>query len=328
LSVQDPNAPATAPAAQAATPEIAPASIPGHTPLPSLEGDGGENYDPSQELAALAQMREAAKAAAPPAAPTAPEVPAPAATPEAPKAEPQDDFDAKAARYFNKVAALEKERDTARAELEQLRARAKRADELENAKTPEEYFKARGWGPEVLQDYILNGPKAVAPEIVEVKSETAKLREELAALRAERQQADQARQIEQYKASIPAQLGDGHGLQYLGAYYAGNKQEMADHVFNVMEAAYRKSGTQLSVLEAAKAIDKALGEQARRFQSVSQSAPAQATNAPAQASPSAPSLNNRTPVAAPEPRKSTETPDFLPNYDEAVQLLRSSTNRK
>jgi hypothetical protein len=324
---------------ESTTPRGMPASEPVSVPDSSgPDGDGGESYNPQQDTAAAFQaLREAkaAKAAETPAVPeTKAEVAAEAAaatvpeTPAAP-APDADPTDAKLNRVFNRIAALERERDEARDYARRFAEGAKRAEELE-AKfkklkaDPREWMQESGWTQDTLADFILKGDEAVSPKLTTVEQRQSALEAEVQQLRAEREQAIQTKRIDDFVASIPGALGE-HKSKFptLTAYFDSDA-EMAQQVFSVMRSAYQNQKTELTVLEAAEGLENVLVNQAKRFaRRASSETPT--TSPTASATKPAPTLTNKS-TASPSPA-SAESDGVSLNYKAALETLRARTTK-
>lgn len=309
------------------------ASVP--APDVSDSGDGGESYNPAQDTAAAFKALQDAKA--PPAETPAPETPAEVATAAAeaslpddgpPVAPESDPTDAKLNRVFNRIAALEKERDEARVYASRLAERAKHADELETkfAKLkadPREWMQESGWNQDTLADFILQGDRAVTPQLATVEQQQKALAAEVQQLRAERDQANQARRIDEFVSSIPGQLGEHKSkLPTLTAYF-DNDAELAQQVFNVMRTAYQDRKTELTVFEAAQGLENVLANQAKRFARRASSETPTTSTAPA--TKPAPTLTNKS-TASPSPA-STESDGHSLNFKAAVETLRAARTK-
>lgn len=319
-----------------------PASVPASVPDVSGSGDGGESYNPSQDNAAAFQALRDAKAAKPaetPATPPAPETKAEAAeaaatatlpdegqTPPAPDPDPTD---AKLNRVFNRIAALEKERDEARGYVSRLAERAKRADELESKfqalkADPREWMKESGWDQDTLADFILRGDQAVSPQLATVEARHKALEDEVRALRAEREQSKQEQQTHEFVSSIPSQLGEHKSKFPTLTSYFDSDAEMAQQIFGVMRSAYQDRKTELTVLEAAQGLENVLANQAKRFaRRASSETPT--TSTPASATKPTPTLTNKS-TASPSPA-SPETDDHSLNLKAAAEMLRAARTK-
>lgn len=313
----------------------APRTMPQGTPPTPPEGDGGADYNPAQDTAAAIATLRAAKAPSADAPPAdAGQVVAAAVadatgTPAPPAAEHTtpvvDPADAKLDRIFTRIAALEKERDEARGSLSRLEAEAatgrEAREKLERLrKSPKELIKELGWNQDTLADYVLKGDDAVSPQLTAFEQQQADLKREIEQLRHERAQEQQARKIEEFKGTIPAQLKDAKAsLPHVSSYF-DSEREMADAVWRVMATAYQQQKTELTVLEAAKAVENVLSEQAKRFTRASSQSPASSNPASAP-KPPAPTLTNR---ATTTPTTSVvESDETSPNFKAAAELLRS-----
>lgn len=325
--------------APTSTPTPEPSAAPA-APSSSVPDSGGEAYNPAQDNEAGFAAFRAAKQAASDAPATKAEVvaaavadatgaPAPSAAPTeaAPTKtdEPSAD-DAKLNRIFNRIAALEKERDEARGSLSRLEQRAARADELEQKlaklkSSPTELMNELGWNQDTLAEYILKGNEATSPKLTAVEQEQKALKDELEALKRERAEGERARKINEFKSSIPSQLKDAKTeLKHLGTYFDSDA-EMADAVWNVMASAYQTQKTELTVVEAARAVENVLAEQAKRFSRASSQSPTSSNTAPATKPAPTPTLTNKSPTTT--PAKTAESDDVSPNYAAAAELLRS-----
>lgn len=328
-------------AVETTAPRAMPASVPASVPDVSGSGDGGESYNPTQDNAAAFQALRDAKAAKPaetPPAPPAPETKAEAAeaaaaatlpegqTPPAPDSDPTD---AKLNRVFNRIAALERERDEARGFASRLSERAKRADELEtkfNAlkADPREWMKESGWDQDTLADFILRGDQAVSPQLATVEARHKALEDEVRALKAEREQSKQEQQTHEFISSIPGQLVEHKSKFPTLASYFESDGEMAQQIFGVMRSAYQDRKTELTVLEAAQGLENVLANQAKRFaRRASSESPT--TSTPASATKPTPTLTNKS-TASPSPA-SSEIDDHTLNYKAAAEMLRAARTK-
>lgn len=320
------------------------APAPVSTPEPAADPSGGESYDPAQDIAAGLEAFRAAKAA--PAAeakpsPEAVETAAVAAATGTPAAEPAsspptaaepagDATDAKLNRVFNRIAALEKERDEARSSLSRLEARAARADELqakldELKASPTKVMEELGWTQETLADWVLKGGQSEAVALTAQDRKIAELEKRLKEREARDAEAQREARIAEYVRTIPEQLKDAKkDLPHVAAYYDSDA-ELASAVWGVMRRAYQDQKTELTVVEAAQAVERVLSEQAKRFSRASSQGapaptPASSTPAPA-AKPPTPTLTNKATASAPP--TAAETDDVNPNFKAAAELLRS-----
>lgn len=321
------------------TPRGMPASDP--VPVPDSSGpdsDGGESYNPAQDTAAAFQALRDAKAAKAAETPEAPETKAEAATtaaeaslpPEPGKETPPPDADptdAKLNRVFNRIAALERERDEARDYARKFAEGAKRAEELEaklaKLKTdPREWMQESGWNQDTLADYILKGDEAVSPKLTTVEQRQKALEIEVQQLRAERDQAVHEQRTREYIATIPAQLAE-HKSKFptLSAYH-DTDASLAEHVFSVMRSAYQNQKTELTIFEAAQGLEDVLANQAKRFaRRASSETPT--TSPAASATKPTPTLTNKS-TASPSPA-SAESDGVSLNYKAAIETLRART---
>lgn len=332
-------------AAETTAPRTMPAVTSEPVSVPDSSGDGGESYNPAQDNAAAFQMLREAKAKAEPASTPEPaSVPVPEtkaeaadaaaasvlpddAAPKTPPA-PDADQDAKLNRVFNRIAALEKERDEARGYVSRLADRAKRADELEakfaEIKTdPRKWMQEAGWTQDTLADYILKGDQAVAPAIATVEQKYKSLEDEVRQLRAEREQAVHEQRTQQFVSSIPAQLGEHKSKFPTLTSYFENDGEMAQQIFSVMRSAYQDRKTELTVLEAAQGLENVLANQAKRFaRRASSETP---TTSAAPATKPTPTLTNKS-TASPSPA-SAESDDYSLNLKGAAEFLRAARTK-
>jgi hypothetical protein len=317
-----------------------PASVPASVPDVSggSDGDGGESYNPAQDNAAAFQALREAKAKpaeTPPAAETKVEAAEAAATAslpdegQPPPAPDPDPTDAKLNRVFNRIAALEKERDEARGYVSRLADRAKRADELEAKfaalKTdPRAWMQESGWTQDTLADFILRGDQAVSPQLATVEQRQKALEDEVRQLRSEREQAVYNKQVDDFVASIPSQLGE-HKPKFptLTSYFESDA-EMAQQIYGVMRSAYQDRKTELTVLEAAQGLENVLANQAKRFaRRASSETPT--TSTPASAAKPQPTLTNKS-TASPSPA-SAESDDYSLNLKAAAEMLRAARTK-
>lgn len=272
---------------------------------------------------------KAAKTAneAPAAEPTKVETP-PAEPPKDPAKELEagDAGDAKLAKVFNRISRLEQERDEARAEKETLKSKAAKAEALEAEKAlflkdPEQFFKTYGWDQETIRDYVVNGPKALKPEVAQQRSETQELRKQVEELKNERRAEAEAKQVAEAKSRIPALLKtDEAKFPTLHAYY-DQPGEMADAIFNVISITYQQQKTVLTVHEAAEAVEKVLEEQAKRFSRARSKEPEPSTKQPATKQPS-PTLTN-VPPGSSQPSKPPEESTDEENFAAALAILKA-----
>lgn len=304
------------------------------TGTPATDTSSTPAADPTSADSSLGAAQAAYKAAI--AAQAAPETEAaaevPAATAEKP-AEPAKDpakeleagGDEKLGRVFNRISRLEDELKAAKGETDTLKQRAARADELEAEKQlflsdPEKFFTNYGWDKETIRDYIVNGPSAVKPEAAKVRKETQTLKQEMEALKAELRAKDEAGQVQQAKARIPAALApDKAKFPTLHAYY-DQPAEMADAIYGVINATYQQQKTVLTVHEAAEAVEKVLAEQAKRFSRASSKEPEPSTKQPATKQPS-PTLTNVPPSSSNPPIPQEESQDD-DHFEEALAVMR------
>jgi hypothetical protein len=299
--------------------EATPASAPPPAP---------EEYHPSQDDAKGLEAYRAAKQAMAAATEVKPDPAAlPAPEPEATTPPPvPESEDEKIARIWGRISGLERERDAQKGEIESLRAKAARADALE-AKIkgfhddPEALFSEVAWDADKIRDYITHGKAAPSIETQKVAKETADVRRELAELRSQLQQRDEAAAVEQAKGRILDQIKpEAAGLPYLHAYY-DQPAEMANAIWQVISATYQQQKTVLSVPEAAKVVEKVLSEQAQRFSRARSQSPGSST-APA-AKPVSPTLTN-TPAGSSTSKKSPEDSSDEENLAAAVQMLKAA----
>lgn len=221
--------------------------------------------------------------------------------------------DHKLARVFNRISRLEDDLKSARGETDGLKARAARADELEAEKAlflkdPEKFFKGYGWDQDTIRDYVVNGPKALKPEVAQQRSETQELRKQLDDLKNERRAEADAKQVAEAKLRIPAMLKpDEAKFPTLHSYY-DEPGELADAIYGVINAGYQQQKTVLTVHEAAEAVEKVLSAQAKRFSRARSKEPEPSTKQPATKQPS-PTLTNVPPATSNPPKQEEESED-------------------
>lgn len=190
-----------------------------------------------------------------------------------PAAEPADE---KYARLFERVSSMEVQRKAEAGEVETLRQKAKRADELEAKwskwkEDPEQLFSSIGWDADTISAYI-TGDKT------KVKQQTAlsETEQKIAALEKKLQERDekeandrarseQERQITTLRTQLPALLsGDGaKKMPNSARYFKGHGQEYADALIMTVQGS-RANGKDLSFEEAAVAVENVIKAQRQR----------------------------------------------------------------
>lgn len=289
--------------ARALVPSLDRIGMPGE-PDYAADLDSGGSADPVADPPALPADKQAVVDAA-----------AGVSTPDAPVTTSQLD------RAFSRLSELENATRTQQAELERLRARAARADELEaQAKDPWEFLTKNGWDQDVLAEAVLKGGAAVGVRQAKAKTEIEQLREELAAERNARLQNETRDQVSRAKAGIPALVASkATELPYTSAYF-DSPEQMADAVYATVQAA-AQDGRELTFLEAARAIeDELVRVEARVARGRSKKAPAAAPapKAPVPAPKTITNANSAAPARTSEPESET----FEPNFAGAVAAIR------
>jgi hypothetical protein len=306
------------------------------TPAASAPEEGSLESAVATYKAAKAENE---KAAAPAAEPATGE--AKPGQPAEPAKKPEEELDAELpgvkSHVLSRLTALEKERDEVKVKVTaaekraaDLEARAKRADELEGEKkkfleNPDEFFKSYGWDQETLRDYVVNGPKAAKPELSRVERETHELKERLAKFERDAEERSAREQISAAKSRIPAILQpEAEKFPILHSYF-DQPGEMADAVFAVIEQTYQEQKTQLTVQEAAKAIEETLSAQLKRLSRASSKTaePSTKTPAPKQATPT---LTNVPPGSSGTKTNSDDSDDA--RFEAALAILKQSTGKK
>lgn len=287
-------------------------------------------YAPEQdEAGAMAILRAAREAkagakSAPEAAPTPAAEPETAAPPEPAKPAPAADAgDEKLARLFERVSNMERERLTERAELEKLRA-ARAEDEKLWAnfrQDPESLFKRVGWDPETIKDYIVNGKTSSRVAQSESDRKLAELEKKLAGWEESLKAREAQAQADAFRASIPAQLSKGQ-YPYAQAFF-DSPDEFAAQVHAVIANGVQQ-GVQLSVPEAASAVEQSLADHDKRLSRARSKSPAPA--AAAAPKPVIPPLTNAStaPASAVAPPTEPDPSDARAALEAARQALRNA----
>jgi len=219
----------------------------------------------AQATAALTKVMEPDADSAPP-PPAAPEAPATTPAAEPPPAVDQDE---KFARLFARVSGMEEQRRRESAELETLRARVAKADEIETLLTnaqqdPEALFSAIKWTPQVISAYMTaiargEDPKAAAkaatvPAVVDTKLTAleAKLQQYEAALAQERQHREAA----EANAKFPSLISGENAAKYphTAAFFKEEPGDFAEALAGTIREA-RKLGRELTPEDALRSIE-------------------------------------------------------------------------
>lgn len=316
--------------------------------VPQTPAAPAADYSPEQDTAAaVSQLKAARVEAAAQAAATVtgqPAVEAPAAPAAAvvvdPVAAPVAEDD-KYAKLFERVSASERkhaelERTSAAKDAE-LAARDARLTEYDalfaNAATdPEQIFRKIGWKPETIADYLTNGKTAVSPQVVSMEQKIAQLEAKLNEVTTGQKKQTYEQQVATFKSQIPAQLKESADkFPHLHTYF-DTSAEMADQVFAVIETSFNQSKVQLTVAEAAAAVEKVLSEQAQRLSRARSQggSPAAAQlsavpdpSAPAAAKKPVPTLTNHANPGSTLPFNPESNTDDQ-NRDQAAAILRAA----
>lgn len=296
------------------TPELPAATAPAATATETVSTpEGGSLIEQAVAVvkAARAEEEGAPAVAADPAAPVKEPEPV---TPAAPVQEPPAavaDPDEKFAKLFARVSGIEAERQRERAEVEQLRAAAKRAEDYDQSfaafkDDPEQLFKRVGWSPETISAYIKGekAPAAQAAQMTAAERKLADMEAKLTALTTSLHQEREQAQVQTLRQQLPGLLAGPGATKYPTAstFFKEAPHEFADAVLGTVSAS-RTHGKELSYEEAAAAVENVISAHKKRFfpDSVSPGA----TSAPTSTKPAgkpAPTLTNAvTPAASSEP---------------------------
>lgn len=320
------------------TPDAAP---PAQVPVPADEAPP----DHAADLAAAVATMKAAKAQ-PPAAPPVEAKPAePAAgqtvvtktdestsvpASEKPAEEdPDAKLDAKLSRVFNRVSALEEQLNAAQAEAAKNAVDAERARKRDKAfeefkRNPAALFEEVGWEPDTIREYIISGPKAPAVETAKVSKETQALAQQLADLKRELAQRDEAAQMAAAKSRVPEILKpSADKFPTLFAYY-DDHGEMADVLLNVMTRAHQEQ-KQITLTEAAESVERVLADQAKRFSRASSKSSEPSSPTAPTSKPASPTLTTvPTGSATKPPEKSLDDMTDQERFELAKQTMRAA----
>lgn len=334
-ALPDTSTPA-ADAASAAAAQVVDTALAAVDPGGSPKLPEPDDVEPAMDVAAIAAALKKGREEPPAAAPAPPD--APPATPVAiqpPKAPEGLTDDAKADKammLFERVARMERERAAEQTELARLRAEAEgaaRSGQLTPAQAaafranPEAFFGAVAWDQQTILDYLQHGQQGVRPQAAAQRTEADSIKAELAQIKASLADRDARGQYDAYVASIPGQLtAESKNTPLSAAFYADEPGEHVSAIVATVRAA-QQSGVQLSVADAARAIEGELVKHAKRLERTrSQSTAAAATSTQ---KPVSPTLTNAlTPAARAPAAEPDETQDGM---DAAVAVLQAARNR-
>lgn len=301
-------------------------------------GDGGADYNPSQDdAAALATYREHRAPEPDPAAPTPEAAPTSSLpVPGDPVAEPElSPEDKRLERILTRVTRLDEEHKTLQktvgerdAELAKAREEAKfaadyRKELAEFQENPEVFFKRVNWDPDKIRDYIVNGPRPVDATTSKLAREQADLKARLEKYEAAEAQRTQQSRVNDFKATLPKQLEADAAKYPLTLAFYETPAALSDALFGQMEQVYRQQNRELTAAEAATALEDVLSKHYERLnRAKSKPGTPSAGTAPPTKSPTPPTLTNVPPASArpPTPPDSESDDDLLAA---AIQSLRA-----